>query len=152
MTGAGDSPVVQCPVRRWRDGQWEVTQDSVAEESPVALLFNSIPHVVMMASPKDLEDFAVGFSLSEGLLASVDDIEALQVEVHPEGMAVQLTCRPGALPDLSARRRNLTGRTGCGLCGAESLAQAVRPRPKAASRRQRLRRPQLPPQRHRNTP
>lgn len=119
------------PQRLFGGERWSLTGhedriDAIAEETPVALIYNGVPHVVMMASPKDLEDFAVGFSLSEGLLASVDDIEALQVEVHPEGMAVQLACRPGALPDLSARRRNLTGRTGCGLCGAESLAQAVR--------------------------
>ncbi len=116
---------------RWRAldsavGVEEAREDPVAEETPVALLYDGVPHVVMMASPVDLEDFALGFSLSEGLLEHPGQLERIEVLAHPEGMAVQLTCAPGALPDLTARRRNLTGRTGCGLCGAETLAQAVR--------------------------
>jgi formate dehydrogenase accessory protein FdhD len=111
---------------RWSAGVFEDRVDAVAEETPVALIYDGVPHVVMMATPQDLEDFAVGFSLSEGLVPGASDIETLEVETHPEGMVVQLGCRAGVLPDLGARRRNLTGRTGCGLCGAESLAQAVR--------------------------
>jgi FdhD protein len=126
MPFAGLDPQRPFPGERWSLAGSEDRIDAVAEETPVALVYDQVPHVVMMASPQDLDDFAIGFSLSEGLLRSAEDVLELIVQMHPEGMAVHLRCRPGALPDLSARRRNLTGRTGCGLCGAESLAQAVR--------------------------
>ncbi len=130
MPFAGLNPQRLFPGERWSPAGREERIDAIAEETPIALVYDGVPHVVMMATPQDLEDFAIGFSLSEGLIATASDIVALDVQVHPEGMAVQIACRPGALPDLAGRRRNLTGRTGCGLCGAESLAQAVRsPRP-----------------------
>ena len=126
MPFAGLNPHRTFAGQRWLAGEAQLRNDAVAEETPVALLFDGQPHVVMMASPQDLEDFALGFCLSEGLLAGPQDLTAIEVLNHPEGIALQLTCRPGALPDLGERRRNLTGRTGCGLCGAETLAQAVR--------------------------
>ena len=135
MTDTGGSPVVQCPVRRWRDGQWEVTQDSVAEESPVALLFNSIPHVVMMATPADLEDLGVGFSLSEGLLEHLHELRAVVAEPTEQGHELRLSVTQERLAVLLARRRNLTGRTGCGVCGAETIADAIRPQPPLAALR-----------------
>ena len=126
MPFAGLNPHRLFPGERWSSGERESRIDAVAEETPVALLYDGVPHVVMMASPQDLEDFALGFSLSEGLLQGPQDLLEMDLHAHPEGMAVQIRCAPGALPDLGERRRNLTGRTGCGLCGAESLAQAVR--------------------------
>ena len=133
MPFAGLNPQRLFAGERWSVAGHEDRIDAIAEETPVALVYDGVPHVVMMASPQDLEDFALGFSVSEGLIASVADVASLEVQVHPEGMAVQLACQAGALPDLTGRRRNLTGRTGCGLCGAETLAQAVRsPRPVAS--------------------
>ena len=69
-----NDPVVSLPVRRWRAGAWLDTSDSVASESPVALTYNSIPHVVMMATPRDLEDMGVGFTVSESLVADPSEI------------------------------------------------------------------------------
>ena len=133
MPFAGLNPHRLFAGERWSAGLREDRLDAVAEETPVALVYDGVPHVVMMASPQDLEDFAVGFSLSEGLIGAASDIRGLAIEPHPEGMAVAVSCRPGALAELGERRRNLTGRTGCGLCGAETLAQAVRaPRPVSA--------------------
>jgi len=129
VSAVGGSPVVQCPVRRWRDGQWEATQDSVAEESPVALLFNSIPHVVMMATPADLEDLGVGFSLSEGLLEHLHELREVVAVPTDQGHELRLSVTQERLAVLLARRRNLTGRTGCGVCGAETIADAIRPQP-----------------------
>ena len=118
---------MQCPVRRWRDGHWEATQDSVAEESPVALLFNSIPHVVMMATPADLEDLGVGFTLSEGLVQHFHELREVLAVSNEQGHEVRLSVTQERLAVLLNRRRNLTGRTGCGVCGAETIEEAIRP-------------------------
>jgi FdhD protein len=130
MPFAGLNPHRLFAGERWSEGLLEDRMDAVAEETPVALIYNDQPHVVMMASPQDLEDFAVGFSLSEGFIQHAQDIDSIKQLDHPEGIALHIGCAPSALQDLGERRRNLTGRTGCGLCGAETLAQAMRmPRP-----------------------
>lgn len=126
MPFAGLNPHRLFAGERWSEGLLEDRMDAVAEETPVALIYNDQPHVVMMASPQDLEDFAVGFSLSEGLIHNAHDIDSIERLDHPEGIALQIHCAPNALQNLGERRRNLTGRTGCGLCGAETLAQAMR--------------------------
>jgi formate dehydrogenase accessory protein FdhD len=126
MPFAGLNPHRLFAGERWTEGLLEDRMDAVAEETPVALIYNDQPHVVMMASPQDLEDFAIGFSLSEGLIRCARDIDSIERLDHPEGIAMQLRCAPASLQDLGERRRNLTGRTGCGLCGAETLAQAMR--------------------------
>ena len=98
----------------------------VAEEVPVALMYAGLPHVVMMATPADLEDFALGFSLSEGIVRAPDEL--LSVEVVPAGEGVQVSMDiplERYLP-LEQQRRNLAGRSSCGLCGAETIDQAVR--------------------------
>lgn len=93
---------------------------------PVALVYHGVPHVVMLATPADLEDFAVGFTLSEGLVDRPDEIRAVEVE-HGEGVSdVRVTVAWERFSDLLQRRRNLTGRTGCGLCGAETRDDAIR--------------------------
>jgi formate dehydrogenase accessory protein FdhD len=126
MPFAGLNPHRLFAGERWTEGLLEDRMDAVAEETPVALIFNDQPHVVMMASPQDLEDFVVGFSLSEGLIQHAKDIVSIERLDHPEGIAMQIRCAPNSLQDLGERRRNLTGRTGCGLCGAETLSQAMR--------------------------
>ena len=113
-------------VERWRDGQWESRQDIVAEEVPVALEYNGISHAVMMATPADLEDFALGFSLTEGILRDPRELYECEVVPGVEGIQVQMRIATERFVALKEQRRNLTGRTGCGLCGAETLAQAVR--------------------------
>lgn len=96
--------------------------DHVIDEQPVALVYNGLSHVVMMATPLDLEDFALGFSLSEGLLLAADELRDLNVEPGPLGVSVQLEVSPRAFARFKDHRRQLTGRTGCGLCGIDSLA------------------------------
>jgi len=107
-------------------------EDTLAAEVPVALVFNGISHAVMMATPQELEDFALGFALSEGILDSADDCRGIEVEAvdaHdaglPEGMPgveVRLEISTRAFERLKGRRRSLAGRTGCGVCGVESFA------------------------------
>lgn len=101
--------------------------DVIAEEVPVALVYNGISHVVMMATPDDLEAFALGFSLTEGILEHPDELFDIEVRPQADGIEVAMHIAGERFSELKRRRRNLTGRTGCGLCGADSLAQAIRP-------------------------
>ena len=101
----------------------------IAEEVPVALVYNGISHAVMMASPADLTDFGLGFSLGEGILAARDellDVGAAETEL---GIEIRMAISLERFHLLRERRRTLAGRTGCGICGVESLEQAVRPVP-----------------------
>jgi formate dehydrogenase accessory protein FdhD len=113
-------------VRGIRAGSRLAGQDCVAEEVPVALEFNGISHAVMMATPADLEDFAYGFSVTEGIVDSASQIHDCEWSTSAQGYTVQLTIAASCFARLKEKRRNMTGRTGCGLCGTESLAQAVR--------------------------
>jgi FdhD protein len=113
-------------VQRWRDGRVEQVADVVAEEVPVALTYHGIPHVVMLATPRDLEDLGVGFTLTEALVASPGEIRGVEVVPAAEACEVRLTIAPERFSDLLRRQRNLTGRTGCGLCGTETLEEAIR--------------------------
>ncbi|HEX7645002.1 MAG TPA: formate dehydrogenase accessory sulfurtransferase FdhD [Burkholderiaceae bacterium] len=106
-----------------------VAPDDLADEVPVALEYNGISHAVMLATPCDLEAFAVGFTLSEGIVAGIGDIYEVEVEHGPDGITVHLRIEGGAFARLKEKRRNLTGRTGCGLCGTEDLGQVLRPLP-----------------------
>ncbi|MDM2833056.1 formate dehydrogenase accessory sulfurtransferase FdhD [Citrobacter sp. Cpo091] len=101
--------------------------DEVAEEVPVALVYNGISHVVMMASPKDLEHFAVGFSLSEGIIESPQDIYGMDVVPSCNGLEVQVELSSRRFMGLKERRRALAGRTGCGVCGVEQLNDIGKP-------------------------
>lgn len=100
--------------------------DTVPEEVPVALSYNGISHAVMLASPADLEDFALGFSLSEGILAAPSELYDLELEVDEKGVVVRMRIAEERFAALKGRRRALAGRTGCGLCGVESLDQVAR--------------------------
>lgn len=99
--------------------------DNVAIETAVALVYNGISHVVMMATPTCLDDLALGFSLTEAVISSPSQIRDIDLIETSKGIEVSITIAPEAFAKLKQRRRNLTGRTGCGLCGAESLEQAI---------------------------
>ncbi|MDE1485070.1 formate dehydrogenase accessory sulfurtransferase FdhD [Xenorhabdus bovienii] len=104
--------------------------DWVAEEVPIALVYNGISHVVMMASPKDLDHFAMGFSLSESIITSPQEIHGIDTVISCHGgieLHIELSSR--RFTELKERRRNMAGRTGCGICGTEQIAEIFRPMP-----------------------
>jgi FdhD protein len=113
-------------VQNWKPASSGSGADHIATETPIALTYNRMSHVVMMATPADLEDFALGFSLTEGLIGSVEDLLAVRVVPREGGIEVAMTISEPWFDRLSTQRRNLTGRTGCGLCGAERIEQALR--------------------------
>lgn len=105
----------------------------VAEEAAVALVHNGVTHAVLMATPADLEDLAVGFALTEGVIGSADEVEEVEVVARADGLEVRMLLPPGRAEALAKRRRALTGPTGCGLCGVESLAAAAVPPPRVGA-------------------
>ena len=117
------------PVHGVRAGRSFAVHDWVADEVPVALEYNGISHAVMLATPLDLEDFALGFSLSEGILDAAHELYAVEEEPSPQGITLRLQVASSAFARLKERRRSMTGRTGCGLCGTESLAHVARDLP-----------------------
>ncbi|WP_173934674.1 formate dehydrogenase accessory sulfurtransferase FdhD [Chelativorans sp. Marseille-P2723] len=104
----------------------------VPQETAVALSYGGTTHAVMMATPGNLEDFALGFSLTEGIIASPDEIETVAIEKLDKGYDVQIRLRETAGERLAARRRRLAGPVGCGLCGIESIEEAMRVAPNVA--------------------
>lgn len=121
IIGATRKPVMQ-------RGHLDTPEDDwIAEEVPVALVYNGISHVVMMASPKDLEAFALGFSLSEGIIESVSDIYGMDVSSNCNGIEVNIELSTRRFTGLKERRRAMAGRTGCGVCGIEQLGDLFRP-------------------------
>lgn len=125
LTNSAES-LKQVSVLRVRDGEQTITNDVIAVEVPVALEYNGISHVVMLASPADLENFALGFSLSEGIIQQASELYVCEVESTEAGLLVHLEIAAERFMLLKQRRRNLAGRTGCGLCGTESLEQVTR--------------------------
>ena len=107
-----------------RDGLRE--SDELAQEVPIALEYNGISHATVLATPCDLEDFAYGFSYTEGIIRKAADIYDLEVSARANGIVVQATIASACLNQLKLRRRSLAGRTGCGLCGLESLDEVQR--------------------------
>lgn len=123
-TGVDQTGAQQRAVRRHRLAQSpQALNDSVAEEAPVALVFNGISHAVMMVTPRQLEAFALGFALTEGLIAQAADVYDIEVVSHSGSIAVSLTVAQQAFHDLKLQRRSMAGRSGCGVCGLESLEQ-----------------------------
>ena len=110
----------------WRGGQAMPTSRLVAEETAVALSYNGSTHAVMMATPADLEDFGIGFTLTEGIVENVSDIESIELIPSELGIEVRMWLDGDRAASLAARRRAMSGPVGCGLCGIESLEQARR--------------------------
>ncbi len=98
----------------------------VAEEVPVAFVYSGRPHAVMMCTPTDLEDLAIGFSLTEEIVGAREDIGTISVTRHSRGIELSVEIPPAAAATLATRARALSGRTGCGLCGVEAIDDAVR--------------------------
>ena len=117
------------PIKLWtkQNDSFESKQDNIAQECPVALIYNGISHAVMMASPFDLKDFALGFSLSESIITKASQIYSIEISTQKKGIEVNINISAERMMALKKVRRNLIGRTGCGLCGSESLEQAMRP-------------------------
>ena len=111
----------------WRDGGASEGVRAVPEETALALTYNGGTYAVMMGTPRDLGDFAVGFSLSEGVVQSPDDIDSLDIVPLEDGIELRMWLAPAKANRLSERRRHIAGPTGCGLCGIDSIAEAVRP-------------------------
>lgn len=119
-------------VTRWRDHVDAVMPDALAQEVPIALVYNGISHVVMLATPSDLEDFAYGFSFTEGIITERGQIYGVDIKAithengQLQGIELHIDLATAQFAALKEQRRNLTGRTGCGLCGAESLQQVFK--------------------------
>ena len=128
MTDAGGlkrlgygGPLVETSTVRWDEGTRTEQDERIVEETPVAIVYNRIPHVVMMATPADLEDFTLGFSLTEELIQSPADLEHVDVQRYSKGVEIQATVAERCAAVIAERTRRLTGRTGCGICGADSV-------------------------------
>lgn len=122
---------IDCAINVVRPGT-AAELDSVAEETPIAFQYNGISHAVMLATPADLEDLALGFSLTEGIVERSADIFDVEVGLGETGITLAIEIAGSAFARLKERRRSLSGRTGCGLCGTENLAQVTRNLPPVA--------------------
>jgi len=129
----GRSNYKQGMVDSWRGTCHARREDFIAEEIPVVLVYNQVPHVVMLATPSNLEDFALGFSLTEGILQHPAELFSVRVVQRAKGIEVRMRIPNQRFARLSGKGRNMTGRTGCGLCGASTLEQAIR-RPQSVGR------------------
>ena len=119
-------PIERRSARQWAGGAAVDTVDPVAKEVPVALAYNGVPHLVMMATPESLEDFALGFSYTEGLIESAAEIRGVTVVRFSQGIELQIDVAEDRMAVIQARGRRLAGRTGCGICGAEAFRDVVR--------------------------
>jgi FdhD protein len=111
----------------WRDSRLSKGTRAIPEETAIALTYNGGTYAVMMATPQDLKDFAIGFSLSEGIVSSAADIESFEIMELDDGIELRMWLAQSRAERLSERRRHIAGPTGCGLCGIDSITEAVRP-------------------------
>lgn len=125
-----DAGVRAYAVTRVTDAAHATLPDRVIVETPVALVYNGVSFAVMLATPRDLADFALGFALAEGIVADAAEFELVDALGSERGITLQALIPATRFEALQQRRRTLAGRSGCGLCGIESLEDAVRPAPR----------------------
>jgi FdhD protein len=125
------TPVPVSPTARGRllagDGSERAADWRVAEETPLAVLLNGAAFAVMMLTPDDLEDFVLGFALTEGIVAAAGEIDSLRIAEAGDGFVANLKLDPAKVAAIEVRRRTLAGRAGCGLCGAQTIEAVLRP-------------------------
>lgn len=125
------APTLATRALRLEGGTSTPVEEMIAEETPITLAFNGVSHAVMMASPSDLEDFAVGFSLTEGLVERREDLARIDLVRYSRGVEIQIETTVAIAG--AARGRRLAGRTGCGICGKEDVEQVLRALPSVDS-------------------
>lgn len=135
LTEAPPPPVVNVACLARRGADVFASERMVPEETAIAFTFNGMNHAVMMATPSDLGDFAVGFALTEGLIEGPADISSLEIIPTKLGVELRIWLPEHRAKAYSARRRSMAGPTGCGLCGIESLLEAMRPAPSVINAR-----------------
>jgi FdhD protein len=111
----------------WREDHTAEGQRTIPEESAIALTYNGGTYAVMMGTPQDLRDFAIGFSLNEGIVQSLEDILSLDIVELDNGIELRMWLSASKAERVNEKRRHIAGPTGCGICGVESIAEAVRP-------------------------
>jgi FdhD protein len=130
------NPVRTVRRRVWRESGASEGLRTIPEETALALTYNGGTYAVMMGTPQNLRDFAIGFSLSEGIVQSPDDIDSLDIMPFDDGIELRMWLKQPKADRLNGRRRHMTGPTGCGLCGIDSIAEALRPAALVGSGRQ----------------
>jgi FdhD protein len=120
------APLLEHAAVQWADGVLTPRTERLIEETPVVLAYNGAAHVVMMTTPEHLEDFGVGFSLTEELIRSPADIRSMEIVRYGQGIEVQMTVPVELEEKISGRSRKLSGRTGCGICGSDTIADVLK--------------------------
>jgi FdhD protein len=129
-------PAQRVPRQAWRNGSTLLGERTLAEEVPVAFSYDGATHAVLMATPDDLEDFALGFTYTEGIITAEAEIAELAVVSVADGIVLRMWLRGDRSDAFAARRRRFVGPAGCGMCGLESLAEANRAIPMVGRRSQ----------------